>query len=77
MHEPKNSRERKIFKESCIASYIQEMQEINEWAPNVEDLYYSDHLGCWIATFKRGGDQEFDTKFEALKWIESEANSEM
>lgn len=67
MRNPTNDTERRIFKESCISSYKQEMIEINEWAPNVEDIYYSDHLGVWIVTFKVGDDQEFDTKEELIK----------
>jgi len=69
MRQPKNREERRIFKDTCIASYVQEMQEINEWAPNVEDIYFSEHLGVWIVTFKNGDDQEFDTKEEMLKFL--------
>lgn len=55
-------------------SYKQEMREINEWAPNIEDLYYSEHLGVWIVTFKNGlDDNEFDTKEEALEFFRQES----
>ncbi len=74
MREPKNREQRKLFKESCEASYRQEMAEINELAPNVEDIYYSDHLGVWFVTYKSGlDDNEFDTKQEALEFIKSES----
>lgn len=74
MREPKNRYERKLFRESVEAGYRQEMAEINEYAPNVEDIYYSDHLGVWIVTYKNGiEDDEFDTKEQALEFIRTES----
>lgn len=72
MRKPKNNYERKLYKETCIASYEQENAEIVEHAPNVEDFYYTEHLGVWILTFKKGDDMEFDTKAEMMEWIKSE-----
>lgn len=74
MRQPKNNTERRVFKDGCIASYKMEMLEINEWAPNVDDIYYSDHLGRWIVTFKYGDDQEFDTKEDVIEFLKSDAN---
>lgn len=76
MIEPKNRVERRTFRDSLDASYRQEMEEINEFAPNVDDIYYSDHLGAWFVTWKNGNvDNEFDTKQEALDFIRSESAS--
>lgn len=75
MREPKNKQDRKTLLVALTASYIQEMAEINDYAPNVEDIYYSEHLGSWIITFENGDDQEFETKEEAIAWIKAESTS--
>ncbi len=74
MKKPANKEEEKIFIEGCIASYKQEMEEIEEFAPNVEDIFYSEHLGLWIVTFKNGEDMEFETRAELLLWINDESS---
>jgi hypothetical protein len=51
---------------------MQENAELAELYPNVEDFYYTDHLGVWILTFKVGDDMEFDTKDEMIEWLKSE-----
>lgn len=69
---PKNKAERKIYRQSCVDSYEQENAEVVERFSNIEDFYYSPHLGVWILKFKIGEDQEFETKQEMMDWLESE-----
>lgn len=74
MREPKNRYERRVYRECLDAGYRQEMAEINEYANNIEDIYYSEHLGVWIVTFKNGfDDDQFDTKAQALEFIRQDA----
>lgn len=74
MRNPKNRTERTIFRDSCIASYKQEMREIEELYPNVDDIFYSEHLGAWIVTYKNGlDDDEFETKADALEFLRTES----
>lgn len=73
MRKPKKG-EVKIYKNSCVASYEQENAEVAEYAPNVEDFYYSDHIGVWYLVFKDGEDMEFDTKQEMMDWIKADSS---
>lgn len=76
MRHPENKEELKTLMASLLDSYGQEMEEIKEYAPNVEDIYFSDHLGSWIVTYKdkRLRDDEFETKEQALEFIKSESS---
>jgi hypothetical protein len=71
---PTNREERRVYRDSCIASYEKELQELQDMAPNVGGFFYSDHLGVWILQFKDGEDQEFDTKDEMIQFIKDDVN---
>lgn len=53
--------------------YHQELEELRERFNNVTEFYYSTHRGTWILSFKKGEDQEFDTKAEAYQWLIEES----
>lgn len=67
--------EKEMILVSIFAGHFQEIDELREkWGcNNVEDIFYSEHRGNWIMTFKSGNDQEFDTKEEAIEWIKMES----
>lgn len=70
---PTNKVERKVYEVSCVASYEEELREIQDYAPNVGGFYYSDHQGSWTLQFIKGEDQEFDSKDEMIQWIKDES----
>lgn len=77
MKEPQTKEEKRIFRRTLEASYRQEIEELNEWAPNVEDVYYDDHRGTWVVTYKNGlEDDEFDTKEELYSYLNLEADAD-
>lgn len=66
---PKNRNERKIHKESAIASYEQELEELSKKYPRLVALYYSEHMGNWQVVLV-DDDFEAETKEEALQELE-------
>jgi phage terminase large subunit len=56
---------------SLMADYLQEIKEIQDYAPNLQDIYFNGRN--WILTFKVGEDEIFTTKIEAVQRLIDES----